>query len=72
MSWNEAELKEYEADQKQADRDWYTMDEGNDPNRLDPDQDYVAKKEEQMKKKRDNMKLSGKSYWGLKPQLKNY
>ena len=48
MSWNEAELKEYEADQKQADRDWYTMDEGNDPNRLDPDQDYVAKKEEQM------------------------
>ena len=60
MSWNEAELKEYEADQKQADRDWYTMDEGNDPNRLDPDQDYVAKKEEQMKKKRDNMKLSGK------------
>lgn len=62
MSWNEAELKEYEADQKQADRDWYTMDEGNDPNRLDPDQDYVAKKEEQMKKKRDNMKLSGKSY----------
>jgi len=36
------------------------MDEGNDPNRMDPDQDYVNKKEEQMKKKRDNMKLSAR------------
>ena len=60
MSWSEADLREYEADQKQADRDWYTMDEGNDPNRLDPDQDYISKKEEQMKKKRDNMKLSAR------------
>ena len=60
MSWSENDLKEYEADQKQADRDWYTMDEGNDPNRLDPDQDYISKKEEQMKKKRDSMKLSAR------------
>lgn len=36
------------------------MDEGNDPNRMDPDQEYVNKKEEQMKKKRDNMKLSAR------------
>ena len=62
MSWNDDELKEYELDQKQADRDWYTMDEGNDPNRLDPDMDYVAKKEEQMKKKRDMMKVEKSIY----------
>ena len=36
------------------------MDEGNDPNRMDPDEDYVKKKEDQMKKKRDNMKLSAR------------
>lgn len=68
FTWDEAELKAYEDDQKQADRDWYTMDEGNDPNRMDPDEDYVKKKEDQLKKKRDNMKLSAR-HQQVKPEI---